>query len=66
MIIFLNGREESVDDHITVRQLIEQKLSPGRRFAVEINREVVPRGRHAEHVIEDGDRVEVVQAIGGG
>ena len=66
MIIFLNGREESVDDHITVKQLIEQKMSPDRRVAVEINHEVVPRARHTNHVIQEGDRVEVVQAIGGG
>ena len=37
-----------------------------RRVAVEVNREIVPRGRHTHHRLQDDDRVEVVVAIGGG
>jgi sulfur carrier protein len=37
-----------------------------RRVAVEVNREIVPRSRHVQHELHDGDRVEIVQAIGGG
>lgn len=66
MEILVNGRRETVDDRITVGSLIETMLLPGKRVAVEVNEEIVPRARHAAHVLEAGDRVEIVQAIGGG
>lgn len=66
MDIYLNGRQQTVDDRITVGKLIEEILPPGRRIAVEVNEEIVPRTRHGEHVLNPGDRVEIVQAIGGG
>lgn len=66
MEILVNGRRETVDDRITVGSLIETMLPPGKRVAVEVNEEIVPRARHAAHVLEAGDRVEIVQAIGGG
>jgi len=31
-----------------------------------VNLEVVPRGRHAEHALREGDRVEIIHAVGGG
>lgn len=66
MDIYLNGRQQTVDDRITVGKLIEEILPPGRRIAVEVNEEIVPRTRHGAHVLKPGDRVEIVQAIGGG
>jgi sulfur carrier protein len=38
----------------------------GKRVAVEINHEIVPRAQHGDRVLRDGDRIEIVQAIGGG
>jgi sulfur carrier protein len=40
-------------------------LSPT-RVAVEVNLEVVPRGKHQTHVLRDGDRLEIVTFVGGG
>jgi len=40
--------------------------SAGQRFAVELNEELVPRSTHADRLLADGDRIEVVHAIGGG
>jgi len=37
-----------------------------RRVAIELNREVVPKSRHGEQMLVEGDRVEIIQAIGGG
>lgn len=36
------------------------------RVAVAVNLEVVPRGRHDEHALREGDRVEIIHAVGGG
>ena len=66
MQIELNGEPHIVADDATVASLIERLALTGRRLAVEVNKEVVPRGRHAEHVLASGDRVEIVHAIGGG
>jgi len=38
----------------------------GQRFAVEVNEELIPRSLHADRRLVEGDRVEVVHAIGGG
>ena len=66
MRIELNGKPHVVADGATIASLVERLALTGRRLAVEVNEEVVPRGRHAEHVLADGDRVEIVHAIGGG
>ena len=66
MQIELNGEPHVVADDATVASLIERLALTGRRLAVEVNEEVVPHGRHAEHVLASGDRVEIVHAIGGG
>ena len=46
--------------------LIDQLDLTGKRLAVEVNEEVVPRSEHGEFRLRDGDRVEIVHAIGGG
>ena len=66
MHIFLNGEDKSLDSPLTVAQLLVQLGLTERPVAVEINQEIVPRSRHAEHRLQERDRVEVVMAIGGG
>jgi sulfur carrier protein len=66
MQIILNGETKVVSSPLTVSQLIEQLGLGGRRVAVEVNREIVPRSRHADLELRHDDRVEVVRAIGGG
>lgn len=51
---------------ITVADLIEHLALGGKRVAVERNGELVPRSRHASESLVDGDRVEIVVAVGGG
>jgi len=66
MQIHLNGECRTVDAGLTLATLLEQAGLAGRRVAVEVNSTIVPRGRHAEHRLNDGDRVEIVHALGGG
>jgi sulfur carrier protein len=66
MRIFVNGDEKILAGPTTVAHLLEQVGLAGRRVAVEINTEIVPRGRHGEHILNNDDRVEIVRAIGGG
>ncbi|MGE0861671.1 MAG: sulfur carrier protein ThiS [Gammaproteobacteria bacterium] len=61
----VNGAPRALPGGSSVADLIAQ-LDVRGRYAVEVNGEIVPRSTHAEHRLTDGDRVEVVAAIGGG
>jgi sulfur carrier protein len=64
--LFLNGRPESFDETLTVRELLERRGLAGKRLAVERNGEIVPRARHGDVRLAEGDRLEIVVAVGGG
>jgi len=66
MDIVLNGEPRSLAARSTVLELLEAEGLGARRVAVEVNGEIVPRSRHAEHALSAGDRVEIVHALGGG
>jgi len=66
MQITLNGEPRQVHPGTTLEALLAQAGHGGRKVAVEVNLEVVPRSRHAGHALAEGDRVEIIQAIGGG
>ncbi|WP_148864383.1 sulfur carrier protein ThiS [Marinobacter fonticola] len=66
MHIQLNGEQQELPQAATIATLIEKLGLNGRRLAVEVNEDIVPRSLHSEHRLNDGDRVEVVHAIGGG
>ena len=66
MQITVNGQAQDVPDQLTAAALIEQLGLGGKRLAVEVNQEIVPRSQHAEHRLQPDDRVEIVHAIGGG
>jgi len=64
--VTLNGQSESLQSGLTVRALLEARGLAGKRLAVERNGEIVPKARHAEVQLVDGDRLEIVVAVGGG
>jgi sulfur carrier protein len=64
--IVLNGEPMQVSEGLSVGALLASTDRAERRVAVEVNREIVPRSQHASRVLHDGDRVEIVQAMGGG
>lgn len=66
MQITVNGEPRAVAPGLTAAQLVELLELGGRRLAMEINREILPRSQYAAHELRDGDTIEIVQAIGGG
>lgn len=66
MNILLNGQTHALAAPVTVDELLAAEGLGERRVAVEINGEIVPRGRHARTVLAEGDKVEIVHALGGG
>jgi sulfur carrier protein len=67
MRILLNGQPREIEgDRASVSSLIREMRLEGKRIAVERNGEIVPRSRHAETTLEEGDKLEIVGAVGGG
>ncbi|MEA3639279.1 MAG: sulfur carrier protein ThiS [Lamprobacter sp.] len=66
MQIQVNGTPTKVPDALSMSGLIEQLGLTDRRLAVEVNRELIPRSRFAEHQLKEGDAVEIIHAVGGG
>lgn len=66
MDILVNGESRQIQQHCSVQQLLEDMGLSGQRLALEINEEIVPKSRHAEYYFNEGDKVEIVNAIGGG
>ena len=66
MKVLLNGETREFPDPLTVAGLLDAIGLGERRVAVEVNQAIVPRGRHATQSLAEGDRIEIIQAIGGG
>ena len=66
MQILLNGESREVPEDTTLTKLLTSLDLGQARFAVEVNEELIPRSEHPAHPLAAGDRVEIVQAIGGG
>ena len=66
MEITLNGEPRQIDESTTVAMLIRELDLEGKRIAVEINETHVPRTSFDAHTLNEGDAMEIVQAIGGG
>lgn len=66
MQIQVNGEALDVAENATLAELIEQLQLLGKRIAIELNLEIIPRSEHPTTCLKAGDRVEIVHAIGGG
>ena len=62
----VNGTDRSLEKGTTVSALIRILALTERKIAVEINQEIVPQSKHEQTQLCDGDRVEIIEAIGGG
>lgn len=66
MQVQVNGDGVELPAQATLADLIEHMALTGKRLAVEVNEDIVPRSQHPDFRLNQGDRVEVVHAIGGG
>jgi thiamine biosynthesis protein ThiS len=66
MVITLNGESYELDQPVTVSALLERLDIDPRRVAVEHNLEIIRRRTFETVVINNGDRLEIVNAVGGG
>jgi len=66
ILLTVNGESRQFDNSVNVSSLLQEMELAGRRLAVERNGEIVPRSRFDEETLADGDRLEIVVAVGGG
>jgi len=64
--VTVNGAAHPLDGPVHVHGLLERLAMAGKKVAVERNGEIVPRSAHATTLLCDGDRLEIVVAVGGG
>jgi len=67
MKISINGKIQSFDkDVLTFENLIKEINLEGRRFAIERNGEIIPKSQFNKFTLNDGDKLEIIGAVGGG
>lgn len=66
MRVEINGEPRDIEPHSTVAALLHSLGLEGRPVAVERNAAIVPRADHASTQLAEGDRLELVQFVGGG
>ena len=64
--VTVNGAAHRLEGAVDVAALIEQLQLAGKKIAVERNGEIVPRSAHRATLLTNGDRLEIVVAVGGG
>jgi sulfur carrier protein len=64
--ITVNGKSHRLEQPLGISQLLARLELTGKKIAVERNGEIVPRSAHDDTRIENGDRFEIVVAVGGG
>jgi len=64
--VVVNGAAHRFEQPLPVADLLRRLELAGRKIAVEQNGEIVPKSAHASTVVQDGDRLEIVVAVGGG
>ena len=66
MNIAINGEQRTFEDDLNLQQLVLQLGFENKRLAIEVNEEIVPRSEYDHYQLKQDDRLEIVQAVGGG
>ena len=66
MNIIVNGSQHDCPANENISGLLLSLKMQDKKIALEINKEVIPRGEYDSHTLSDGDIIEIIQAIGGG
>ena len=66
MKVFVNGQEKSCSASLTLFNLLIELEQANKRIAVEVNGEIVLRSDYENKLVVDGDKIEIINAVGGG
>ena len=62
----VNGENLEIDKHLNAQDLITQLGYQNQRIALEVNENIIPKSKHPEFTLNEGDKIEVIKAVGGG
>ncbi|AKO64971.1 thiamine biosynthesis protein ThiS [beta proteobacterium KB13] len=66
MKIWVNGEIKNFEENLTVYNLVEEIGVASKKFAVECNGEIIPKSSLKDTLVKEGDKFEIVGAVGGG
>ena len=66
MNLYLNGEPFVAQDNSTIADVVASIEISSKRYAVEVNETIIARSKHDSYQLSEGDKVEIVVAIGGG
>jgi sulfur carrier protein len=66
MILLVNGENLEIDAHANAHDLITQLGYQDQRIALEVNEAIIPKSKHLEFDLNEGDKIEIIKAVGGG
>ena len=66
MKIIVNGEEISIPEDSNIQDLVAELGYKNKRIAIEVNEAIIPKSKHQSYLLESSDRVEVINAVGGG
>ena len=66
MNIILNNELDEVHDGTTIKELLDDKKIRTKYIAIEINKKIIPKSSYYKHELKEGDKIEIITAIGGG
>ncbi|NIQ02811.1 MAG: sulfur carrier protein ThiS [Nitrospinaceae bacterium] len=66
MKLIINGKEQEARSSRTIAELMQELEITAPNFAVALNGQVIPRSQHDSTEVREGDKIEIVHAVGGG
>ena len=66
MKIIVNGEEISIPEDSNIQDLVAELGYKNIRIAIEVNEAIIPKSKHRSYLLKSSDRVEVINAVGGG
>jgi len=66
MNVFINGVKRSYKSNLTLEKLLIKLGHAKNKVAVEVNEEIIPRSQLGNKLVVDGDKIEIIIAVGGG
>jgi sulfur carrier protein len=64
--IIVNGEEISIPEGSNIQDLVAELGYKNKRIAIEVNEAIIPKSKHQSYLLKSSDRVEVINAVGGG
>ena len=66
MNVIINGIERNITSNLTLEALLIELGHANKKVALEVNEEIIPRSELRNKLVVDGDKIEIINAVGGG